>query len=231
MKNKKVPRERKLKQRFDKMLSYLTNEYNVRSEYGFFYVIASVMIKTLWAINLVEWFKILFYQVCRLLHKNICKRASYNWAIDLFIVLKFTFVILALFLPDNPIYLRIVLYLLFMNVFTYFYHHVWRKPNDNCSHWQARRFVSLSFAIVFNSLCYCYLYWNGLSEHIRWVSTTPLNLYSVIQYSIANTFLLSSSLSAVNIFGLYLQTSQQAISFIFLAIILSQSIPKPTKEA
>ncbi len=230
MKDKRVSRERKLKQRFDKMLSYLTKEYKVRSEYGFIYVIASVMIKVLWALNLVEWFKFLFYQFCRLLHKKINQKATYNWAIDTFIVLKFIFVFLFIFLPENPVYLRIVLYLLIMNVFTYFYHHVWRKPSDNCSHWQARRFITLALAIAFNILCYVYLYWNGLSRFILWHNSAPSTLSSVFQYSLSNTFLLPSSMSVDNSFGLYLQTSQQVISFIFLVIILSQSIPQLKEE-
>lgn len=230
MKNKKILQERNLPKRFVKLRSYLTNEYKVRSEYGFMYVIASVMIKTLWALNLVEWFKILFYQVCRLLHKNICKKASTNWAIDLFIVLKFILVFLFIFLPENPVYLGIVLYLLIMNVFTYFYHHVWRKPSDNCSHWQARRFLTLMLAIAFNVLCYVYLYWNGLSRFINWQSSAPSTFLSVLQYSLSNTFLLPSPLSVNSAFGLYLQTTQQVISFIFLVIILSQSIPQPKKE-
>lgn len=230
MKNKRVSRERMLKHRFDKMLSYLTNEYKVRSEYGFIYVIASVIIKTLWALNLVEWFKILFYQFCRLLHKKINQKATYNWAIDIFIVLKFLLVFLFIFLPENPVNLRIVLYLLIMNVFTYFYHHVWRKPSDNCSHWQARRFLTLMLAIAFNVLCYVYLYWNGLSRIIHWRNSAPSTFFSVLQYSLSNTFLLPCPLSVDNTFGLYLQTTQQVISFIFLVIILSQSIPQPKKE-
>jgi len=230
MKNKRVSRERMLKHRFDKMLSYLTNEYKVRSEYGFIYVIASVIIKTLWALNLVEWFKILFYQFCRLLHKKINQKATYNWAIDIFIVLKFLLVFLFIFLPENPVNLRIVLYLLIMNVFTYFYHHIWRKPSDLCSHWQTRRFVTLVLAIAFNILCYVYLYWNGLSRFIIWQNNSPFTLSRVFQYSISNTFLLPSSMSVDNLFGLYLQTSQQVISFVFLVIILSQSIPHLNKE-
>lgn len=229
MKDKRVSRERKLKQRFDKMLSYLTKEYKVRSEYGFIYVIASVMIKVLWALNLVEWFKFLFYQFCRLLHKKINQKATYNWAIDTFIVLKFIFVFLFIFLPENPVYLRIVLYLLIMNVFTYFYHHVWRKPSDNCSHWQARRFLTLMLAIAFNILGYVYLYWNGLSSFLQWRKGTPYTLFTVIQYSLSNTFLLPSHLSVENAFGLYLQTTQQVISFVFIVIVLSQSIPQPRK--
>lgn len=230
MKNKKVLQERNLPKRFNKMRSYLTKEYKVRSEYGFLYVIASVMIKTLWALNLVEWFKFLFYQFCRLLDKKISKTATYNWAIDLFIVLKFMFVLLALYMPYNPINLRVVLYLLFMNVFTYFYHHIWKKPSDNCSHWQARRFLTLMLAIVFNILSYVYLYCNGLSSFIQWEKGTQYTLFNVLQYSISNTFLLPSPLSVDNAFGLYLQTTQQVISFIFLVIILSQSIPQPKKE-
>ncbi len=230
MKNRKTLRERKLSKGIAKILSYLTNEYKVRSEYGFIYVIVSVLVKILCALNLVEWFKILFYQVCKLLQKNISKKASYNWAIDLFIVLKFIFVSLSLILPENPILLKIVLYLLIMNVFTYFYHHIWRKPSDLCSHWQTRRFVTLVLAIAFNILCYVYLYWNGLSRFIIWQNNSPFTLSRVFQYSISNTFLLPSSMSVDNLFGLYLQTSQQVISFVFLVIILSQSIPHLNKE-
>lgn len=230
MKNKKNTRGRKLSKRIANIMSYLTNEFKVRSEYGFIYVIVSIIIKILWAINLVEWFKILFYQVSKLLLKNISKKASYNWAIDLYIVLKFIFVSLSIFLPEDPILLIIVLYLLIMNVFTYFYHHVWIKPNDLSSHWQTRRFVTLVLAIAFNILCYVYLYWNGLSRFIHWQNNAPFTLSRVFQYSISNTFLLPSSMSVVNSFGLYLQTSQQVISFVFLVIILSQSIPHLNKE-
>ncbi|PKN71975.1 MAG: hypothetical protein CVU50_09300 [Candidatus Cloacimonetes bacterium HGW-Cloacimonetes-3] len=211
---------------FDK----LSEEYKKRSEYGFIYIIFSGVVNLLWLINFVEWFKFIFYQLCKFIMKDISRKAAYNWAIDIFVVVKFVFLILFMLMPDNAIILKIVIYLLIMNVFTYFYHHVWRKPSDSCSHWQTRRFANLMLAIVFNILCYTYLLGNGLARYILWENGTPASLYSVLQYSISNTFLLSSSLSVVNAFGLYLQTSQQIVSFIFLVIILSQSIPKPAKE-
>lgn len=230
MKKKKKSTIKRLKKALTKVINRLGEEFRNRSEYGFIYVIFSAIVIVLCLINFVELFKHCFFQLCKVFKKDICRKAACNWAIDLFIVLKFIFVTLSIFLPKHPIIFWIVLYLLIMNVFTYFYHHVWKKPSDNSSHWQIRRFVTLILAIAFNILCYVYLYWNGLARFIQWHENSLLTLLNVFQYSISNTFLLPSCLSIVNPFGFYLQTTQQIISFIFLAIILNQSIPQPRKE-
>lgn len=230
MKNKRESKRCKLLQCLGNMWSFLTNEWKARYEYGIIYVVVSAIVKALWLINLVEWFKCLFYQVGRIVIKDVSKRAATSWAIDIFIVLKFILVYRFIYLPEKPVYLVIVLYLLIMNVFTYFYHHIWKTPSDQGSHWQTRRFVTLTLAIAFNILCYVYLYWKGLSRFIQWQDNTLLTLPMVFQYSLANTFMLPSFLSVANSFGLYLQTSQQLISFIFLAIILNSSIPQQCKE-
>lgn len=230
MKNKRELRERKVTRRAEITASFLAKELKTRSEYGFIYVIVSGIVKALWLLNLVEWFKCLFCHVCRLVNKDVCKRTATSWAIDVFIMLKFILVYRFIYLPERPLYLIIVLYLLIMNVFTYFYHHIWKTPRGQGSHWQTRRFITLTLAIAFNVLCYVYLYWSGLSRFIQWQDDTLLTLPMVFQYSLANTFMLPSFLAVSNTFGLYLQTSQQLVSFIFLAIILSSSIPQQSKE-
>jgi len=230
MKKKKKALCSGLKDKFCKVHGFLIAEYNKRSKYGFIYVFTSVFVKLLCVLNLVEWFKVLFVFICRLLNQNTIEKEAKNWAIDLFIVLKYLFLVLVISLPHNSLALTGVVYLLVMNLFTYFYHHVWKTPTDSCAHWQARRFVSLFLAIVFNVLCYFYLYWNGMSSLIRWNEGVPVSMARVAQFSLANTFMLPSLLSVENTLGLYLQTSQQMISWIFLVIILAQSIPQLKKE-
>jgi hypothetical protein len=230
MKSKREPKRKKQLQSNNNKLSFLTREWKARSEYGIIYVVVSGIVKALWLLNLVEWFKRLFYHICRLVKKDVSKKTATNWAIDLFIVLKFILVYRVIYLPEKPVYLVIVLYLLIMNIFTYFYYHIWKATSDQGSHWQTRRFITLTLAIAFNILCYVYLYWKGLSRFIQWQDDTLLTLPMVFQYSLANTFMLPSFLSVANSLGFYLQTSQQVISFIFLAIILSSSIPEYSKE-
>ena len=99
----------------------LTDEYKKRSEYGFIYILVSILVKVLCVLNLVEWFKLVFYKICRLFQKGISCRAAKNWAIDIFIVLKFIFLFVAIKMHPNPIIVKVVVYLLLMNVFTYFY--------------------------------------------------------------------------------------------------------------
>jgi hypothetical protein len=198
-------------------------------EYGFIYLIIDCLIHFLKAINLVEWFKKI--TVCLCFKTKICKDSRFvsNQAIDTFILIKYVFIIWMTYCGIIGIVPYITIYLIFMNIFTYFYYHIWeisiRKSNDAVK----RRFISLSLAIIFNILCFTYLYHIGCASHILWGMRTCPTLVDTLMFSISNTFLFSNNLNVANNFGYYMQLAQQITSYIFVAIILTQSIPSNQK--
>lgn len=194
-------------------------------EYGFIYPLFSFFVQLLFLFNLVEWFKKIACLCVRIIGLNANERIVKSITIDIFIVSKFVFVILMFLVSKRMILTYFIIYLMLMNIFTYFYYHVWEhKLNTNIHHLR-RCFVSLCIAIGFNVLCYTYLFHKGFVDYILWSNNTKVTLSEIVLFSISNTFMLSTQFSVINKFGHYLQISQQLVSFVFLVIILSQSIP------
>jgi hypothetical protein len=74
-------------------------------------------------------------------------------------------------------------------------------------------------------LAYTYLYQVPFRNDFTWTVIDSNEFFSAIRFSLSNSFTLSAEITAKTVNAQALVLSQQIMSFSFLAIILSQSIP------
>lgn len=205
-----------------------------RRDNGLIYPILDLLFEFLQGISLVEYFK----KIGTSLAGNgddaltwITRRRYSNFAVDLFIVFKFAFVMYAwVYEIKHPLVVYFVLYLLFMNTHTYFYYHVWSKDAilslNQTIFRTRRRFVSLFTSIFYLMVTYGYLYEIVYSEHFNW-SNENHSLIKAMLYSISNAFASPYvDVSPRDEIGEAIRLSQTFLMFIFVAIILGRSIPQ-----
>ena len=161
------------------------------------------------------------------------KRAIAGFAIDTFVIAKFSLIIWLIAAEVASSWSKyLVYYLIWSNVFTYFNYHVWgsrfRQFNDlsTCR----RRFLNFILAIIFYILSYAYLYQMHFAELISW----PDNLVdstNAIYLSVANAFTLT--------YGGFMPLAQETRvlfmtqlinTFFFFSIILTNSVPPLSQE-
>lgn len=220
--------------------------YSDRSEKdfdnGFIYPIVNYIIVILNYLNAVLLFKYIARKIAE--RKTNChssnemarlKRRYMNFAVDIFVIFKFLLVMFFWALNfDNYVSFVIVSYLVVMNVFTYFYHHVWEKDailNQYLTIRRTRRrFINLLLSIFYMIFAYGYIYCKPLFKHYKWASLKDNYLQSLI-FSVSNSFNggYSGVVPITNI-GEMVKASQLIMTFIFIAIILAKSIPQSDSE-
>ena len=194
---------------------------------GLLYPIINFLITNLKYFNLVEIFKILLVKIFSKFDKLSINRI----AIDTFIILKWIFLILLLkFQINNCIITIIVWYLLYSNLYTYFYYHIWFNDTANDQHNTPirirRRFINLLTSIGFSNICFAYLYRFPYLQDFDWSEKIPLTT-KALWFSFANSLTASYEfVKPINKDGVDLTITQLIISFIFLTMILGNSIPK-----
>jgi hypothetical protein len=115
-------------------------------------------------------------------------------------------------------------YLMFFNIFTYFYYHIWQEKFDKSLQASQRRFISLIQAISFNVLSFAYLYSDIYSSAFKWGEGKIVISISPLLYSIANTISVSTTIATPETaVGTMLPIIQTFTSFIFLTLILSHT--------
>lgn len=188
-----------------------------KTDNGFLYIIFSFVVKVLNYINLVELLKRFFVKK----FKN--KRMAQNYVIDIFNIVKFIFVIIAIhYKISNQIIFSIIIYLGAMNLFTYFYYHCWDIPKIRDIEHSRRRFTALVTSFFYNILIFSYIYL--IKGTIIFKNFTPYFKNS-FQISIANAFASSAISEPTGLNGFYLVTLQIITTFIYVVLLLSQTIP------
>jgi hypothetical protein len=192
------------------------------------YSIVNWSIQKLNYLNLVELLKKL---VKRFFSNDEDKRTASRVTVDIFIIAKWLFIgLLWYFNVKNSIVNYLVWYLIFTNIYTYFYYHTWTKDLAN-PHFDIdrikRRFLNLMLSIGFNIYSFGYLFAQPFKANFKWT-----NEYSTLQESLS--FSLANSISSnyeyvstITETGNKLILLETLISFVFLTIILSSSIPQP----
>jgi hypothetical protein len=178
------------------------------------------------SLNLVEGFKgrVLSYARPGTDRK---KRFTANIAIDIFVIAKWGFVLIAwAYLPPNPLILTVVAYLMIANLYTSFRYHLWVPTYDDSDiHRDRRRFLNLLLSLAFAVFAYAYLYDHAFHSHFDW----PQNIspgVAALSFSAGNALTgTTGDLKAKTDLGYLLVTSQLVMTFIFVAILLGQSIP------
>lgn len=199
-------------------------------ENGFIYPIFSYIVEKLRFINLVEGFKWLFYQANKSLIPNVSKTASHRIATDFFILIKWCFLLSVFFCSSSSVFLEIIVwYLLATNIYTYFFYHVWNilKIDESDEHRFKRRFQNLGLAFFFSVISFASIYKNFYSNEFIWKDKNISFLNSYL-FSLSNSFTLSYEFVKPNSeVAFSLTILQTTITFIFVSIILTNSIPKP----
>ncbi|PFT45022.1 hypothetical protein [Bacillus thuringiensis] len=210
---------------------------------GFIYPIINKFIQLIFYVNIVELIKWITIKIVLIYNKNPSdintverkKRKARNFAIDIFISLKFIFIGIMWFKGiDNIYFVGITIYLLIMNSFVYFYYHVWEegaiKGQYATVHRTRRKFISLFQSVLYMVLTYGYLFQIPFKNEFQWTETKVTFSKSLL-FSLSNTFPLSyDNVKALTEMGQYIRVSQILLSFLFITIILTQSIPKTKDE-
>jgi hypothetical protein len=198
---------------------------------GIIYVIANWTINSLKYLNLVEFFKFVGRQLNPNKHDQSKVTASNRIATDIFILTKWIFVIILWKLSaTNGFLVFSVWYLIVTNVYTYFYYHIWDKESLNPDNFTIdrtkRRFVNLMLAVSYSTFCFAYLYQIPYFKEFDWSNKIPVVKLSLM-YSFSNSLAANySDVKPITDFGNILSTIQLLITFFFLTIILSKTIPQ-----
>lgn len=197
--------------------------------HGFIYPIARAVIEMLAHLNLVELFKAIGKKLARD-ESQVPRNARIG--IDVYVIFKWAFLIsIWSGAVNNMLATFAVIYLLATNFFTYFYHHVWMPPYDASDENLRSRLVTLILSICYSIACFGYLYAIPFAGNFRFDESIGRTNASIL-FSIARSFLVDSApMSVVTTTGHVLALSQTAITFIFISIILTASIPEYRKTS
>ncbi len=191
-------------------------------KHGYIYKISNFIVTIAFYTNLVEGFKWLLGGFTK---DN--KRTYKNIAIDTFIVLKWLFVGIIWIVNIQSLFLTIfVSYLIWTNLFTYFYYHVWTTSKIKKTKRNQRRFINLFLAFAYSNISFAYLY--SLPFKSSFVTTSGFDgRFSFFLYSSYNSLFSDFNfIEVANMTGSVLTITQLTITFIFVSIILSKSIPE-----
>lgn len=198
---------------------------------GFIYNIVCWVIKYLNYLNLVEVLKLV---VTYFIDGKKKKTSASRLTVDIFILVKWLFIaLLWINGTQNSIINIIVWYLIVTNLFTYFYHHTWSeklKKNQFDFHRIRRRYQNLLLSIAFNIFCFAYLFAEPFNSNFSWEAGDP-NFIDSVLFSCANSLITDYGpvLISSNI-GSKLALFETITTFIFLTIILSNSIPQSKEQ-
>lgn len=208
-----------------------STNYMVKLKNGFIYEIIKSSFFGLNRLNLVELFKYAGRRLNPRKQDNEWCEAYERTTTDIFILLKWMFVFIIWFNNFSSGFITfLVFYLLFFNLYTYFYFHIWKdtalKTDDYTKDRIRRRFINLLLALGFSTICFAYLYQVPYVTDINWGTKIPAPLYSLL-------FSFSTSLAA-NYSDVIPKTDSGNIicnlelftTFIFVTIVLSRSLPQ-----
>jgi hypothetical protein len=122
-----------------------------------------------------------------------------------------------------------VWYLIATNIYSYFYYHIWTDDAQNTKEYDfdrmRRRFVNLILAIMFSAFSFAFLY--RFPYYSEFVWNSEMIAGNAIWFSISNS--LAANYEVVKSqteFGNTLTMIQLILTFIFITIIISRSIPQ-----
>jgi hypothetical protein len=198
---------------------------------GPIYIIFKFFLDNLKYISLVEFFK---YIAVNLFARNSSrdkKNTAKRYAVDIFIIAKWILIIYVMNTGFKNIYLTIFTwYLIYSNLHTYFYYHVWDKSAMSTESFLIdrvrRRFITLMLSIGFSNLCFAYLIRHPYCGDFTWFENNPTNIKAT-WFSFANS--LTANYEYVKPStkdGIEITIIQLIISFVFLTLILGKTIPQ-----
>ena len=199
---------------------------------GFIYPIINCLISKLYYLNIVVYFKWFSEKIALLFKKE--KYAYTIIAIDIYQLFKFG-IVGYFWIEDynNDFSKYFTYYLIWSNLFIYFYYHAWGANHKQRSDKIAlkKNFINFMFAVTFYILSYAYLYQNHYADMIAidksFIDVVCLDWINAIYLSTSTALTLTYS-------GFQPLTQEIRIVFLtqlfntvlFLTIIITNSIPK-----
>jgi len=198
---------------------------------GPLYLISEFIIDYFRYFTIVEWFKIIGEKINpKKLDPNYIY--AYNrTSVDLFIILKWLFVLFIMkYHFTNRFLTCFVWYLIVTNIYSYFYHHIWKKEVLNTDGFEIdrirRRFITLILAVGYSNFCFAYLYRHPYSTYFTW-NDNKLSAVKSMWYSISNSLAANYNFVLPNSdFANSVSMIQLLVTFVFVTIILGKSIPQ-----
>ncbi len=202
---------------------------------GFIINLVARSVRALQVLSVVELWKWLGIALLRRRNAQptaeVLRRNANLW-IDWFIVFKWVLVGgLFWFAQDGWLASAVVSYLLFFNVFSYFYYHGWgsehepfKLPRNAALQRDRRRLVSFLLAFSFSFLGFAYLYAVQLPHRLEW--PTEPNSLDAIYLSISNSFTLTySGFQPCDQLARGVMLLQVLNVFVFLSVLIGNAVP------
>lgn len=201
----------------------------VKVHNGFLYPLINGVVNLLRYVCLVELFKAVGKRIAC---GNNFQSVNYSRiAVDIFIVTKWLFVATLWFFGVASTWATVaVWYLLFTNLYTYFYYHTWSSEIFSDPYVYPdrikRRFTNLVLAISYTVFGFAYLYSLPYAKEYSWNNGTPTFLQA-LWYSISISLTASyDQVHPVTNTGNSVPMIQLLMMFIFLTIIIGGAIPQ-----
>lgn len=198
---------------------------------GIIYSLLKKVLDGLNYLSLVELFKYAAVKIFANTNNLQSRITASRIAVDVFIILKW-FVIILAFLNGwtSTFWTVLVWYLIYSNLYTYFYYHLWSREAMNTEIFDIervrRRFITLMLSIGFSNLCFAYLFRVPYLMDFEWSDRIPLNT-KAIWFSFANSLTANYEfVKPITQDGASLTVTQLIISFVFITLILGKSIPQ-----
>lgn len=159
-------------------------------------------------------------------------RKNANLWIDWFILLKWALVFGLIWRMENGwLAGTVVSYLLFFNLFSYFYYHGWGSDYDpprldraKAMRRDRRRLVSFLLAFLFSIFGFAYLYATQIACHLEWPSNP--NRLDALYLSISNSFTLTyEGFQPKDQLARGVLLLQLINVFLFLTVLIGNAIP------
>lgn len=189
------------------------------------------------AINALQWFSVVewakWLAIRQMMSQNPGssrddQRRRANYAIDAFIVFKWATVLVALASrAESDRWVYLICYLVFFNLFSYFYYHAWgggspvfTEDKDR----QQRRLFSFLQAFFFSIFAFAYLYLVPFCEGVSWPDQA--NGWDALLLSVSNAFTLTyEGFQPASRLGRAVLVLQVLNSFFFLTVLVANSLP------
>lgn len=198
---------------------------------GIIYIAIKFVLDNLRHLTIVEWIKKLGKIINPKPNDVDYKTAFSRTSVDIFIILKWCFVLLiAKNCWTNNFLTIVVWYFLLTNIYSYFYYHIWTDEALNTEEFEKdrirRRFLNLILAVGFSDLCFAYLYQLPYCKDFNW-DDNSITLTKSMWFSISNSLAANyEAVKPITDFANNVSMTQLVITFIFITIILGKSIPQ-----
>jgi hypothetical protein len=202
---------------------------------GILYIIFKFFLDNLRHFTIVEWFKVIGHKLNPKPNDASSKLAYSRTAVDIFILLKWSFILIITKMgATNSLLTIFIWYLLTTNIYSYFYYHIWTDEALNTEDFEKdrirRRFINLILAVGYSDLCFAYLYKLPYKSNFEWVNNVT-NFTKAVWYSISNSLAANyEGVKPMTDLGNNISMIQLIITFIFITIILGKSIPQTNSK-